>query len=312
VRDSTLAGYARTLRHVSRELGALRLRDVRGDLLQQWYGRLLRTRRLAPSTVALVHRTLRVALKDAVLWDYLPGNPCDKARAPAVHRRVHAPPDAERVRALLAASQAAGDPLHALWVTAAATGARVGELTAVRWRDLTLDGPTGRGALRIERTLLTVRAGQPVFGPPKTEAGRREVALLPPAVATLRALRAARSAEALQTRGRRPTGDALVFLGARGGALDRKAVARALARAWDRAGGRRNHGWRFHDLRHYSATRMLEAHVEPQTVAAVLGHSRVSTTLDLYAHPRPERVELAVDALAAALAGAAPAAGGAG
>ncbi|HVG95839.1 MAG TPA: site-specific integrase [Chloroflexota bacterium] len=223
-----------------------------------------------------------------------------------------APPDAERVRALLAASQAAGDPLHALWVTAAATGARVGELTAVRWRDLTLDGPTGRGALRIERTLLTVRAGQPVFGPPKTEAGRREVALLPPAVATLRALRAARSAEALQTRGRRPTGDALVFLGARGGALDRKAVARALARAWDRAGGRRNHGWRFHDLRHYSATRMLEAHVEPQTVAAVLGHSRVSTTLDLYAHPRPERVELAVDALAAALAGAAPAAGGAG
>jgi integrase len=213
----------------------------------------------------------------------------------------------------MAAARAAGDPLHGLWVTAAATGARVGELTAVRWRDLTLDGPTGRGAPRIERTLLAVRAGLPVYGPPKTDAGRRAVALLPEAVAALRELRAARSAEALTTRGRRPTGDALVFLGAKGGALDRKAVARALTRAWIRAGGHRDHGWRSHDLRHYSATRMLEAHVEPQTVAAVLGHSRVSTTLDLYAHPRPERVELAVDALAVALASAAtPAAGGAG
>ena len=41
---------------------------------------------------------------------------------------------------------------------------------------------------------------------------------------------------------------------------------------------------RFHDLRHASATRLLEANVNPKVVSEALGHASVGITLDLYSH----------------------------
>ena len=41
---------------------------------------------------------------------------------------------------------------------------------------------------------------------------------------------------------------------------------------------------RFHDLRHSHATRLLFAGVHPKVAQERLGHSTISTTLDLYSH----------------------------
>jgi integrase len=59
--------------------------------------------------------------------------------------------------------------------------------------------------------------------------------------------------------------------------------------------------YRFHDLRHTVATLMLANGVDFPTVAAILGHSRNSTTLDIYAHAVPSNLNRAVDALQRAL-----------
>ena len=40
---------------------------------------------------------------------------------------------------------------------------------------------------------------------------------------------------------------------------------------------------RLHDLRHHAATVLLNNRVSPRVVAERLGHTRVSTTLDIYA-----------------------------
>jgi integrase len=291
LRPGTLDAGRRVFRlRVVPELGGVRLADLRPHMVQQLYGRLRRAG-LAPRSVQTTHAWLRGALKWAVAWGYLESNPCDRARPPAVPRREGAPPTAGQVRDLLRAAHEAGDPYSPLWATAAATGARVGELTGLRWRDVALPAGQAKGTVRIERALLAVRGGRPVFGPPKTGASERTVALLPEAVEALRALRDARGGHF------RP--DDLVFVAPMGGPLDRKAISVALGRAWARAG--HAPGWRFHDFRHYAATQMLEGHVEPQSVAAVLGHAKVSTTLDMYAAPRPERLAAAVDALAAGL-----------
>ena len=42
---------------------------------------------------------------------------------------------------------------------------------------------------------------------------------------------------------------------------------------------------RFHGLRHSFATRCIEGRCDYKTVSAILGHSSISTTLDLYVHP---------------------------
>ena len=58
---------------------------------------------------------------------------------------------------------------------------------------------------------------------------------------------------------------------------------------------------RFHDLRHTAATLMLASGVDIPSVAAILGHSQNSTTLNIYAHAVPSRLSAATDALQRAI-----------
>ena len=54
--------------------------------------------------------------------------------------------------------------------------------------------------------------------------------------------------------------------------------------------------FRFHDLRHTVATRMVESGVDLLVVQEILGHSNIQTTMR-YAHPVPERKKKAIDCL---------------
>jgi len=55
-------------------------------------------------------------------------------------------------------------------------------------------------------------------------------------------------------------------------------------------------GVRFHDLRHTTASRMIEAGVDLVTVSKVLGHTTIQMTMR-YCHPTPENMKNAVDKL---------------
>ena len=54
---------------------------------------------------------------------------------------------------------------------------------------------------------------------------------------------------------------------------------------------------RLHDLRHFTATRLLDAGVPVKTVSGRLGHARPATTLNIYAHFVPATDRLAADAM---------------
>jgi integrase len=60
---------------------------------------------------------------------------------------------------------------------------------------------------------------------------------------------------------------------------------------------------RIHDLRHFAATQMVSAGVSLVDVAAIRGHSRPSTTSDIYSHYVKGRGRVAVAEIAKALAG---------
>lgn len=44
---------------------------------------------------------------------------------------------------------------------------------------------------------------------------------------------------------------------------------------------------RFHDLRHSAATILLTMKVHPKVVQEILGHSQITTTMDIYSHAMP-------------------------
>lgn len=58
---------------------------------------------------------------------------------------------------------------------------------------------------------------------------------------------------------------------------------------------------KFHGLRHSFATRCIESNCDYKTVSVILGHSNISTTLNLYVHPNMEQKKKCIDQMFKAL-----------
>jgi integrase len=269
VAPSTLARYTGIVEHhLIAQLGGLRLRDLRPAHIQAAYGRALtaegrvdgRAGPLSARTVIQHHRILREALSHAVEWQLLARDPTTGVRPPqAEHHemRVLSPEEARHL----------------------ATGARLGELLALRWQDLDLDG----GMMRIMRTAQSIPGQGTVFSAPKTRRSARPVALSTDTVNVIREYRRVQLQQRLAV-GPAYADDELVFASASGNPLSRGNVRTSFLRLTRKAG---ISGVRFHDLRHTAATLMLAAGVHPKIVSERLGHATISITLDTYSHVLP-------------------------
>ena len=178
---------------------------------------------------------------------------------------------------------------------ALATGARLGEMLALRWADVDLE----RGVMEITRTARFFSGEGVTFGQPKSHRSRRPIALSPETLAVLKEHRREQIEERLRVGPGYEDGD-LVFADAAGRAVYDSTVRRAFY-AIVRAAGLDH--LRIHDLRHTAATLMLRAGVNPKVVSERLGHATVSITLDTYSHVLPDLQREAAAALDAILVG---------
>jgi integrase len=126
------------------------------------------------------------------------------------------------------------------------------------------------------------------------------VILLPdPAQEALRRQRAEQAARRLEAP-RWEDAD-LVFTDDRGGPLVASTVTKQFQAALSDAGLPR---LRMHDLRHWCACLLAERNVPVAETMALLGHTRASTTLEIYSRVNPALARQAADALGVALGGA--------
>ena len=268
-----------------RRLAALQPRD-----LEHLYRRLIDAG-IAPSTVHVTHNIVHKALADAVRLNCLAANPADRARPPrAGQATAGAVLTPEEARRLLEAAR--GDRLEALGILAITTGMRKGELLALRWRDVDLDG----GTVRITGSLARVDGAYRIQEP-KTASSRRAVALAELARSALRTHRQRQLEERLRAGPAWHDLD-LVFCREDGYYLNPKAPLDWLERTLARAGIRKV---RFHDLRHTAATLALASGVDVRTTGALLGHASAKMTLDTYGHALPGAAQAAAAAIDAAL-----------
>jgi len=218
---------------------------------------------------------------------YTEGSP----KAERAEMRTFSPAEAQRF--LEATSE---DRLSALYVVALSTGMREGELLALAWDAVDLD----RVSLEVRATVHRTRQGF-VFTPPKTPKSRRQVLLTPLAVAALRRHKAAQAEERLRLGAAWDGSLDLVFANEIGRPIEPQNLAR---RSYRRVLERAGLAYRpFHSLRHSAATLLLGRNVHPAIVASLLGHARVSTTLDVYSHALPTMQQAATEAMQAVLGG---------
>jgi integrase len=174
-------------------------------------------------------------------------------------------------------------------------GMRLGELLALRWKDVDPDACV----LRVTATLKRDKEDQWMWAEPKTRRSRRQIALSPVAVAALRAHRLRQREERLKM-GPAWTDYDLVFATEAGTPLYGGNVYRAFQRLQARAG---LPTIRFHDLRHTCATMLLSARVNLKVVSEMLGHASVAITLDIYSHVLPDMQQDAATVMGTLLTG---------
>ena len=238
----------------------------------------LRRSGLAAKTVRNVASTLHSAFELAIRRRWIVENPCRLVELPAAR------PNAE-IRYLtqdeLVSMLQQGVPTgrlqtldRALYLTAAMTGMRMGELLALRWEDVDFD------AQKIRVRQAYVRGE---FKGPKSTRGSRGVPMASEVAMALETLRKLfePSDEADLVFGDPDTGEP----------MDRNNVRRRFQRACRRAGVR---AVRFHDLRHTFGTRVAASgEVSLRTLQEWMGHRDAKTTL-IYADYQPGDHEAAM------------------
>lgn len=265
--------YAR--RYLAPGIGRKSVRKVTTHDVDALYQALSRQRRLSPRTIRQVHAVLRGAFAQGVRWGWIRTNPVVSASPPSIHKVDVHPPSPEVVLQLIVAADEVDPQFGVFLRLAAATGARRGELCALRWSDI----DWGLSTLLVARNLIEADGGGWIEKDTKTHQSRR-IALDPATVAVLEHHRA--SLDELAA--------ALGLERAPGGFVFSESVGvhpwlpnhqtqrfKALCR---RLG---IEGVRLHDLRHMHATQLLGANIDVRTVAGRLGHANAATTLGVYA-----------------------------
>lgn len=237
---------------------------------------------------------VKAVCDDAVDRGLLKANPCAKLKKPKVRKARPSMPSKQQVRDLLerlssptppegaadcwnlrqnvlekqAGKSKIVDPRWRLLVeTAAFTGLRAGELVGLKIEDLDAEVRT----IDVVRSIPTNDRREDT---PKSAAGVRTVRDIRPSLCL---------ALAEVARGRQP--NEFLF-----GWTDTDGVSRPYnhpnfyRRVFRPACDELGIGGRFHDLRHFHASLLIEARLDPVKVAARLGHERPSFTLDVYSH----------------------------
>lgn len=254
LRPTTVRGYQTNLNsHALPLLGNRTLHDLTPDDLDD-LTEALQDKGLSNKSIIYVHATLRKALNYALKRGYITNNVYDRFDLPRIEEYTYRTLTEEQITQMLSNANTKA-PLHLAIRLALRYGMRRGEVLGIR-PETDLDHQ--RHILHVQRT-RTIENGTETVTPCKTKHSNRYILLTEE---DTRALRSKKNGYAVPLT---PT------------QLDKQ------FKTFLRIGGFPN--IRFHDLRHSYATLMLSKQVNPKIVSAVLGHSGIAITLNIYSHP---------------------------
>ena len=228
-------------------------------------------RPLSPRTVRHIAFLIHDSLESAVRWNILPTNPMDRVVLPKVGKKEVTALDKEDLNQLLGAFR--GTSLFPLFVTAASTGCRRGELLALQWRDIDFQ----TAMITISKSLEQTKKGLRIKSTKSNETRRFPL----PSVAIDVLLEHRRNQQQQDPKEVLHTDLGLVFCRPDGTYCKPDQISSRIAEVTAKAGLR---GISLHSMRHSHASQLLSQGVPIPTVSKRLGHANPSITLKLYSH----------------------------
>lgn len=168
------------------------------------------------------------------------------------------------------------------------TGMRIGEICALKWGDIKVMDGTITVSRTIERIYIiegAKRYTELVINTPKTQTSCREIPMSKELLAMIKPLKKVVNDDFyVLTNDEQPT-EPRTYRNYYNGLMTKLGIPKL----------------KFHGLRHSFATRCIETGCDYKTVSVILGHSNISTTLDLYVHPNMEQKKRCIDKVSKAL-----------
>lgn len=288
---------------VNSEIGKSELAKLTTDQLQKFYNSKLQGKggkeKLSRRTVEYLHTIIGGALSQAYRNELLPKNVNDFTVLPRKDKQEIEPLTIEELQKVLIAAK--DTRLYDLLVVEIYTGMRKGEILGLQWENVDFE----KKMLYVKKNLCRVknkdstdkRKTKLVLMEPKTKKSVRAIPLTEEAIHILKIHRKRQNEEKMRFRDiYRDQG--IVFAKPDGGFEDPREILRSFHKILEEAGVRK---CRFHDLRHTFASILLNEGESMKVIQELLGHSTITTTMDIYSHVAKETKEKSVKVIERAI-----------
>ena len=271
VKESTFAKYSGFLeRYIKPRLGSYPVSEISSVMIEQFSHQLLNQDRLSPKTTRDILTVLHAALEYAA--QQLPDVPAIKLVYPQNPRKEMRVLSREEQQKFVSYLLQSNDLSTFGILLTLMTGMRIGEICALRWKDVSIEDRT----IRIRATMQRIKDLDPkstkktkiVVTPPKSNCGFRIVPLT-------------EQAASLCERFHCSDPEAFVLTGSRDFYLEPRTLQYRFDKCVSACG---LDGVHFHTLRHTFATRCVEVDFEIKTLSEIMGHASPRITLERYVH----------------------------
>ncbi|WP_422487329.1 site-specific integrase [Gudongella sp. DL1XJH-153] len=275
--------------HIIPSIGHVKIQKLKKPMIDDMYtekydsGRLDGKGGLSPSTIKHLHETIRMSLNEAVIDGYIMKNPslnCNINFKKIKDKKKFYTAE-EQLKIIGAINTESTTEL--LILTDMLTGLRKGEITALTWDDIDFENLS----IHVNKAITQFKNRDDEgnnyvreIKEPKTKSSNRYVPITEELAVLLKKHKQRMLQQNLKA-GKSSKEYNIVFQSTNGTHLMQANVSRSWRNVLKRA---EVDPISFHGIRHSYATRLAENNVHPKVTQSIMGHSTISTTLDIYSH----------------------------
>ena len=302
LKPSTLVSYDCYIKkHIKPTIGDVKLSDIDGNFLQSYFneqyksGRIDKNGGLSEKTLYNIRMMLHAVFRKAYENDMIKKNYVEHITLPKVFRkemRVLTTEEQAKVQHVLSSEQ---DEYTFGILLCLYTGMRVGELSALKWKNVDTINKTIKIRATLQRVMITDSdIGQKtklILGTPKSQSSVRDIPITESVISEINRhknyISRTLGTEALDL-------EHFVISRRYGYPIEPRTMQDAFKRVLKKANIADAN---FHALRHTFATRALEAGIDFKVLSQLLGHADISTTMNRYVHVLDDKKRTAMETI---------------
>lgn len=278
VSNITIRNYKQMLKRINQYIGKFKLCKITSVLLDSLYQKLRVGEKgniLSGKTMTHYYNLIGLMLNQAMNWNLIQENVNNKARKPKVEKKERNFYNIEETTQMLECLKEEPIKYRALITLALDSGARRSEICALKWDDIDFEDCT----LLIDNSLKVVN-GKVDEKEAKTSSSKRKIYISKATIDVLKEYKCWQN-EYIENQGKNWKGINRVFTSKNGAHMHPDTCGKIINKVLKKHNLSK---LSFHELRHTSATILLESGINPKVVCDRMGHANPRVTMEIYAH----------------------------